>query len=126
MRSSSSWSPERRRRGAAAALLGLLLAACAAPDRFTDRRQLIATFAMGTSREAVVKRLGPPDDEVSFRASHGREWQFLLYQTHADATPGALDEAVFTPLCFVSGRLVSWSWSRFHEAEMRGFPREDR
>lgn len=72
-----------------------------------DNREMISKLELGTSRSAVVARLGTPDDSEAFDAN-GEEVRVLFYRTQRKHSDGETSRDETTPLVFRNDLLVGW------------------
>ncbi|TGD75862.1 DUF3192 domain-containing protein [Mangrovimicrobium sediminis] len=103
---------------AAFALFSLLTAGCVFIDgehvkdtdwevEQRDNRAAISKLEIGMTREAVLDRLGTPNDSEAFTAD-GEEVRVLFYRTRHTTSDGRTTRDETTPLVFRGDRLVGW------------------
>jgi hypothetical protein len=78
--------------------------------RQTENRRAIDDLALGTARDAVEARLGPPDLVESFRRD-GHRFVVLRYRTQRVHGDGETTREETTPVVFVDDELVGWGES---------------
>lgn len=76
-------------------------------DEQRDNREAISQLQLGTSRDAVLTRLGPPRDSEAF-LREGEEVRVLFYRTRRTHSDGETTRDETTPLVFEGDKLVGW------------------
>ena len=72
-----------------------------------DNREAISQLEIGMDREAVVQRLGTPNDSEAFSADAG-EVRVLFYRTQRKHSDGETTRDETTPLVFEDDVLIGW------------------
>ncbi|MFV8817616.1 DUF3192 domain-containing protein [Haliea sp. E17] len=70
-------------------------------------RNAISSLDLGMSFNAVVERMGTPDDSEAF-TDNGDEVRVLFYRTRHTNSDGETTRDETTPLVFRNGKLIGW------------------
>lgn len=85
-------------------------------EREIFNRKYIGRLKIGTTRDEVLRLLGPPDISEARAASDGRNVLVLFYRTHHVKSDGITTRDETTPLLFTDNLLFAWGESAY-EAE---------
>ena len=80
-------------------------------DTQRDNREAISRLDIGMEREAVIARLGAPDDSEAFNTDNGEEVRVLFYRTTHKHSDGETTRDETTPLVFQDDVLTGWGHS---------------
>jgi hypothetical protein len=105
--------------------LALTLAACAGSPaqtgmRAAENKKSMVGLKPDMTVEQVVKLMGPPDKTEMYRGKNDQAVLTYLYITEGmDTYNRRWNETNYTPLMFVSDRLIGWGWNQLDTAAKR-------
>lgn len=76
-------------------------------DRQENNREAISNLEVGTSRTAVIDKLGTPAESEAFNVD-GEELRVLFYRTHRRHSDGETSRDETTPIVFRNDALIGW------------------
>lgn len=83
-------------------------------DDQRDNREMISQLEIGSTRAAVINRLGTPSDSEAF-TKDGEDLRVLFYRTQRKHSDGETTRDETTPVIFKNDVLVGWGDRQYAE-----------